>query len=417
MKRLNKLIGLLALAGLAAAAHFSGAAGLAMQKISERVHAAKAATPAKSDAALAPAVTVTTIEKKEFVETVLVTGSFVPREEILVAPEIEGLRVLELKVGEGDRVTKGQVLAILVAETLDAQIAENDASLARAAAAISRAKSVIAESEARLDEAAASLQRARPLKKSGWIADSTFDQREASARTAKALLAAARDGLKLAEAEQAQVEAQRRQLMWRRNNVEVKSPADGLVSRETARIGGMTVGSGEPMFRIIARGEIELAAEVPETRLAKLAMGQHARIDGAGAGTVDGKVRMISPEVDKATRLGRVRIFIGDNPALRIGAFARGTIETARANSLAVAQSAVLYGDDGAIVQVVADGKITARRIETGMSAGDLVEVRSGLAEGDIVVAKAGTFLRDGDAVRPIQPEAKLSESRDGVKQ
>ena len=417
MKRLNKRIGLLALAGLAAAAHFSGAAGLAMQKISERAHVAKAAMPAKSDAALAPAVTVTTIEKKEFVETVLVTGSFVPREEILVAPEIEGLRVLELKVGEGDRVTKGQVLAILVAETLDAQIAENDASLARAAAAISRAKSVIAESEARLDEAAASLQRARPLKKSGWIADSTFDQREASAKTAKALLTAARDGLKLAEAEQAQVEAQRRQLMWRRNNVEVKSPADGLVSRETARIGGMTVGSGEPMFRIIARGEIELAAEVPETRLTKLAMGQLARIDGAGAGTVDGKVRMISPEVDKATRLGRVRIFIGVNPALRIGAFARGTIETARANSLAVAQSAVLYGDDGAVVQVVADGKITARRIETGMSAGDLVEVRSGLAEGDIVVAKAGTFLRDGDAVRPIQPEAKLSESRDGVKQ
>jgi hypothetical protein len=119
----------------------------------------------------------------------------------------------------------------------------------------------------------------------------------------------------------------------------------------------------------------------------------------------------VSPEVDKATRLGRVRVFLGDKPGLRIGAFARGRIETARARNLAVPQSAVLYGEQGAMVQVVDNGKISTRRIETGLTAGSQVGVLAGLAEGDLVVAKAGTFLRDGDAVRTVLPSEKISEA------
>ena len=113
-------------------------------------------------------------------------------------------------------------------------------------------------------------------------------------------------------------------------------------------------------------------------------------------------MRLVSPEVDKATRLGRVRIFLGDNPGLRVGAFARGTIETANGHGLAVPASAILYGPDGATVQVVRDSRVETRRIKTGLAGGALVEVTKGLSEGDLVVARSGTFLRDGDAVRPV---------------
>ena len=260
-------------------------------------------------------------------------------------------------------------------------------------------------------------ERARPLSKQGWIANSTLDQRESAANSTKAQVTAARDGLKVAEAEKAQVEAKRRDIAWRRGNVDVKSPADGLVSRRNARVGGMAVAAGEPMFRIVARGEIELDAQVPEQRMAKLAIGQTARVEVSGAGTFQGKVRLVSPEVDKATRLGSVRILLGDSPELRIGAFGRGIIETAEAKALAVPQSAILYGDDGASVQVVVNGAVRQRAITTGLTSGGLVEVKSGVAAGDIVVAKAGTFLRDGDAVRPILPDAKVSESASGARQ
>jgi HlyD family secretion protein len=357
------------------------------------------------------AVTVARVHQETFVETVMVTGTLVPRDEILVSPEIEGLRVLELKVDEGDSVKQGQVLATLVPTTLQAQVAQSDASLARADAAIARAQSAISEFEAKVKEADAALERARPLTKSGYLSESTFDTREAMAKTMGAQLVAARDGLKVAQAEKQQVVAQRKELDWRLGNTDVKSPSDGVVSRRTARVGGLAMAMGEPMFRIIARGEVELDAEVPEEPLAKVRIGQKADIEVAGVGPVPGSVRIVSPEVDKATRLGRVRIFLGADPRIRIGAFGRGDIKTAQGKGLAVPMSAVLYDEKGASVQIVRDGKVVTSSVKTGLIAGGKVEIREGVALDDLVVARAGTFLRDGDAVRPIDPNATLSEA------
>ena len=358
-------------------------------------------------------MTVARVQPADFVETVLVTGSLVAREEILVGPEVEGLRITEVLADEGMRVKKGDVLARLVADTLDAQLAQNDAALARAAASIAQARSSIVQAEARLVENRNAFERAKPLRQSGVMAESAYDTREQAARTAEAQLVAARDGLTAAEAEKAQIEAQRRELAWRRGRTEVVAPADGIVSRRMARIGGYAAGAAEPMFRILAKGEVELDAEVTETRMAAIRIGQPTRVEVTGLGTIVGRVRLVSPEVDKATRLGRVRIFLGDNEGLRIGAFARGSIETASGRGLAVPASAILYGPDGASVQVVRANRVETRRVRTGLASGALVEVREGLREGESVVSRSGTFLRDGDAVRPVAGDrSKLSDAR-----
>ena len=361
---------------------------------------------------LAAAVTVARVAPADFTATVQATGSLVAREEILVGPEVEGLRVTEVLADEGMRVKKGDVLARLVADTLDAQVAQNDAGQARATAAIAQAKSAIVQAEARLVEARNAFERAKPLKAAGHMAESAYDIREQAARTAEAQLAASRDGLKVAEAEKAQIEAQRRELDWRRGRTEVVAPADGIVSRRMARVGGYAAGAAEPMFRIVANGEVELDAEVTETRMAAVKVGQPARVEVAGVGEVAGTVRLVSPEVDKATRLGRVRIYLGDNPDLRVGAFARGTVETGASRGLAVPASAILYGPEGPSVQVVRDHRVETRRIKTGLTVGALAEVREGLREGELVVSRSGTFLRDGDAVRPLPDKAKISEAQ-----
>jgi RND family efflux transporter MFP subunit len=350
----------------------------------------------------AAVVTVARVAPADFTETVLASGSLVAREEILVGPEVEGLRITEVLADEGQRVKKGEVLARLVADTLDAQLAQNDAALARTAAAVAQAKANIAQAEARLIESRNAYERAKPLRQAGHMTEAVFDQREQAARTAEAQLAAAKDGLKVSEAERAQVEAQRRELTWRRGRVEVTAPADGIVSRRMARVGGYAAGAADPMFRIVAKGEVELDAEIVETRLAAIKVGQPARVEVAGLGEVPGTVRLVSPEVDKATRLGRVRVFLGDNPGLRVGAFARGSIVTANGNGLAVPASAVLYGPEGPTVQVVRAGRVETRRVKTGLAAGAIVEVRDGLTKGDLVVARSGTFLREGDVVRPV---------------
>ena len=167
------------------------------------------------------------------------------------------------------------------------------------------------------------------------------------------------------------------------------------------------------MFRIIAAGEVELDAEIPEARVGRIRPGQSVRVEGIGTGEVIGTVRLVSPEIDKTTRLGRIRVFLGANPALRIGAFARGTIETAKSRGLSVPVTAVLYGDGNASVQVVGpNNTIETRRIHLGLTHGGLIEVTDGLKDGDLVVAKSGTFLRDGDAVRPIFENRKVTEVR-----
>ncbi len=372
----------------------------------------KVAPAAKPEAAPPLAVSVVRAETAPFIETLLVTGSLVAREEILVGPEIEGLRVVEVLADEGDRVTKGQVLARLVSDTLEAQLAQNTASLARSQAAIAQAQSAITSAEARLVEAANSYERAKPLSKSGVLSDSGMDQREALMRTAQAAVASARDGLKVAEAEKAQVAAQRREIAWRRARTDIRAPADGLVSRRNARIGSYASGVADAMFRLVAKGEIELDAEVPETRLANLREGMEATIELAGGKPVTGRIRIVSPEVDRMTRLGRVRIFLGDQPGLFVGAFARARLQIAESRGLAVPASAVLYGTDGPVVQVVANGHVSTRPVRIGLTEGNLIEIREGLQAGDAVVARSGTFLRDGDAVRPVPVEGRrISEA------
>lgn len=353
----------------------------------------------------APAVTVARAVTAPIEESVLVTGTLVPRLEVLVAPEVEGLRLISLHAEEGDRVEKGQVLARLEQETLKALIAQNDAAQAKAAAAIMQARSNISAAEARRVETANALDRAKPLGKSGVFSESTLDQREAAARTALALLRVAQDGLKLAEAERAQVEAQRRDLDWKLTRTDVRAPIGGIVSRRNARIGAVASGSAmaQPMYNIIADGEIELEAEVPEIDLARIRSDQPAAIFVAGAAETRGKVRLVMPEVDRATRQGRVRIRFDNGSPYRIGSFARGTVLVRKSEALVLPSSAVLFGADGAYVQLVIGNRIVSRKVAVGLTTAERTEIRSGLQPGDAVVAKAGTFLREGDLVSPVE--------------
>ncbi|WP_267424503.1 efflux RND transporter periplasmic adaptor subunit [Methylobacterium sp. GC_Met_2] len=354
-------------------------------------------------AAIAPAVTVVPAESREIVERAIVTGTLVPRDEILVSPEVEGLRITELLVEEGDRVTKGQVLARLSLEMLATQEASNAAAIARAQAAIVQAQSQIVQAEAANVEAKQALERSQSLAKTGNATAAVLEQRVSAAQGAEGRLAAAKGGLQSAQADLATARAAGSEIALRRARADIRAPEAGIVNRRTARIGATATAVGEPLFRLIARGEIELEGEVPETSLARIQVGNPASLDLDDGRHLQGKVRRVYPEVDRATRLGKVRIRLGDDPALRIGAFARGSVEVARRTGIAVPVSSLLYAADGrASVLVVKDGRVEARTVTPGLSADGFTELRSGVAAGESVVARAGSFLRDGDRVRAV---------------
>jgi hypothetical protein len=160
------------------------------------------------------------------------------------------------------------------------------------------------------------------------------------------------------------------------------------------------------LFRIITDGAIDLEADAPEQSLARFTIGMPAAIRLPGvADPVEGRVRLISEEVDKASRTGKVRIALSDVSHARIGAFASAEVELVRRDGVSAPAAALRRDGDQARLYVVRDGRVEERRVTPGIVDGEAVEITDGLTEGESVVARAAAFLRPGDRVRAT-PEA-----------
>jgi HlyD family secretion protein len=372
-----------------------------------QVAGAKAPPPSNAQGPRAAAVTVAPAVRGEIVETALVVGTLVARNEVLVGPEIEGLRIVEILAEEGDRVERGAVLVRLSRETLDAQAAQLDAELARVDAAIAQARSQISQADANFSFAETDLSRSQSLLRSGSSTQAVVDQKQTAWRAAQAQLQAARDSERAAQAQRKAVEAQRREIEVRLSRTQVRTPEGGIVSRRNARLGAVASGVGDPLFRIIADGEIELEAEAPEARLGLMKPGQPALLTLADGAQAKGKVRLVSPEVDRATRLGRVRVSLEPSASARVGSFARGEIEVRRVMGVLAPATAVNHSSEGVNVLVADEGVVRKRAIVLGVIDGGRAEIREGLREGESVVLRAGAFLRDGDAITPVRQKAE----------
>lgn len=190
-------------------------------------------------------------------------------------------------------------------------------------------------------------------------------------------------------------------------SITVQAPVAGLISQSSAQIGAMAGAKGEALFSIVARSEYDLVGMVPVQDIAKLQVGQQARIKIIGAGDVDARVRRIAPTIEPNSQLGQV--FIGITPARRflVNSSGRALIKTGQSCGIAVPLTAILYGSAGTVVQVIRRARVETRRVETGLMAAGQVEIKEGLQEGDIVVARAGALLREGDPVRAVTAAAE----------
>ena len=184
--------------------------------------------------------------------------------------------------------------------------------------------------------------------------------------------------------------------------VNVTAPVAGLVSASTAAIGAMAGAKGEALFSIIARSEFDVIGMVPVKDLGKLQVGQQARVKVTGGAEVDARVRRVSPTVEPNSQLGQV--IVGITPARRflVNSSGRALIKTGQSCNISVPLTAILYGTAGTVVQVIRRGRVETRSVEIGLMSAGQVEIKSGVVEGDIVVARAGALLREGDPVRPV---------------
>lgn len=326
-----------------------------------------------------PALTVRTVapRREQWVQSVEASGSVQAWQEAIIGAEIGGLQLGEVLVNVGDTVSRGQVLARLRRDTVDADYAQQQA--------------LVAEAEANLAQAKGDAERAALLDQSGAISRQQINQYQTNAKTAEAKLGSAKAAL----AAQA----------LRVRFTEVRAPDDGVISSRTATVGAV-VASGAELFRLIRKNRIEWRAEMRGDNLLRVQPGQAVEIK-APAGTVTGKVRQIGPTVDAAARNGLVYVDLPADTGLKPGMFVAGRILVGESPALTVPQEAAVLRDGYSYAMVIeSDNRVHAVKLTLGRRQGAGVEVLGGLREDQRVVAGGGSFLNDGDLV-VIAPDEK----------
>ncbi|MEO5772073.1 MAG: efflux RND transporter periplasmic adaptor subunit [Burkholderiaceae bacterium] len=360
-----------AAAGVTAALLVLAAAALAARAANDKPQAGAAAASAARPSLT---VTVTTPQATRWPQTLAANGNITAWQEAIIGAEAQGLRLTEVRAQVGDRVKRGQVLALLASETLAADAAATRASLA--------------EAEANQAEAAANADRARQLQASGAISAQQIQQYVTGEATARARAAAVR----------ARVRADQVRLAQTR----ILAPDDGIVSARSATVGAV-VQPGQELFRLIRKERLEWRAEVAAAELTRLQPGMPAKLTLAGGQTVQGTLRTVAPTVDAATRNGVVFVDLPQPGAAKAGMFARGEFAVGELPALTLPQSAVLLRDGFSYVfQVGPDAKVREVKVAVGQRNGDRIAVTGGLDAKANVVAQGAGFLADGDTVRVV---------------
>lgn len=332
--------------------------------------------PDSKTAAPAPlTVTVTRVQSRALTDGLTAQGLLVSREEAGVASELTGYRVAAVMADEGDWVKKGQPLARLDDTLLKAQIAQQAANLQQQQVAAERA-----QSEA---------DRVKGLDNQGVISQEQIIERRLSARSAQAAVAVAQAGLN--------------DLKTRDSRMTILAPVSGRVLERAARPGD-TSAPGTTLYRIARDGLVEMNAEIDESDLAQVHVGDAVSVKLPSGETVQGVVRFISPRVDPQTRLGQARIALPVRPDLRPGGFASATFKGRATSGTVVPEAAVHFDANGGHVLVVdAQNKVHSAPVRTGRRSQGLVELIDGPPVGARVALSGGVFLLDGDLVRPVE--------------
>jgi RND family efflux transporter MFP subunit len=340
--------------------------------------AARAAGPASAPAKAALSVSLVSPSPASVPALLQANGNIAAWQEAVIGSEANGLRLAEIKVEVGERVKRGQLLALFATETLKAELAQIQATLA--------------EADAVLGEAGGNAERARALRDSGLMTLQQVQQALTAEQTAKARVTAQRAALDLQQLRLAQAQ--------------VLAPDDGLISSRTATVGSV-LGAGQELFRLIRGARLEWRAEVPASELARIRVGQRVSVTPPSGRPVAGTVRQVAPTVDAVTRNGTVYVDLrvgADSAEVRAGMFCRGEFVFEARSALTLPASAVLLRDGFQVVMLVgADARVSQLKVKVISRDGERVALE-GLPASARVVERGAAFLSDGDTVRVVAP-------------
>ena len=307
--------------------------------------------------------------------------------------------VREVHVDAGDRVSAGQKLIVIDARDIDAAYRQAQAAVAEAKSAVAEVENAIVAAEAQKQLADATFQRMKDLHDKKSITEQEFDEVSAKKRMAEAnyeMALSKREQLK-EKISQAQEGVASAEVM--KSYSEITAPFAGTVTKKMVEPGNLTA-PGAPLLTIEQDGTYRLEASVEESRLPSIRQGQEVTVELDALGkTIDARVSEIIPAVDAASRTFTVRVNLPRTANLRSGLFGRARFAAAGQQVVTVPESAVLARGQVKTVYVIRDGHARARLVTLGSTRDGLVEVLSGLAAGEKIVAPVPPQIVDGSPV------------------
>ena len=290
------------------------------------------------------------------------TATLTAVEEAVVVARTNGI-VEAIYVEEGILVSKGQALAQLDTQRLSLEVGRT---------------------QTNLDSLQRVFNRAEQLFKRNMISPDAHDQARFNLEREQARLA-----LQLHDLEEATI----------------KAPIDGVITLRHIKLGN-TLTPNAPAFELKRADIVEAVLNVPEKELSKLKPNQLAkvRIDALEQAEFIGYIDRVSPQIDADSGTVRVTVKLENElDLLKPGMFARvEVLFDSHENTLLVAREAIIMQRDEQRVFMVKEGLAVVQSVTTGYLMGDLIEVVDGLSEGDQVVVRGQSSLREGTSVRVV---------------
>ena len=341
-----------------------------------------------------PLVAVAKVTVRDVEETVRAPVDLRPIQQAEVASKTLGYLDAVL-VDRGDRVKKGQLVAVVRPSDLPDQLAA--------------ARGTASQAQAALALARANLDRARALSPSGRISRAELQQAEAALASAEAQLAAARGAVG--------------GLAVRLGETRIASPMDGVVSQRRLDP-GVLVGPGTSAGSILTVDQMEVLrcfVTVNESEVSRLRLGltAHIDLDALAGRRIDGKVVRLAPALDPATRTLDAEVQIPNRDGeLRPGMYGRAAVVTdVHPKSLTVPVGAVQISNGKSFVYAVQGDKVQRRPVKIGVDGEEWLEVLDGLKPDEEVVTAGLEGLSEGAQIRParnVDPYGELQRPQIG---
>ena len=366
-----------------------------------------------------PVVPSYTLSAMPLVQNVVATGRVATVSRAQVGSEISGV-VLQRLVQEGDQVKPGDLLVVLKSDELLAQVRQAELALTELASSRRpQAAAELASAKAQLEQASREATRRRNAE-AGILSREEVEQAVEAERVARNNYETARvkaAALAAGQVEEASLREQLAVAQAQLAKTKIRAAVAGTVLTRDVEPGDL-VQPGQTLFTIALTGNTEIRVPLDERNLPQLALQQNATVisDAYPDQSFPARINFIAPSIDPQRGTVEVRLTVNLVPDfLRQDMTVSVNVETAkRARALAIPNDALssIKGDK-AVVLMVRAGKVQRQQITLGLRGLAMSEVKSGLSEGDQVLADAESSLEDGTRVRLKPQQSSLLNSAD----